>query len=571
MTPGRRGRGEQRRLGAGDRRLVEVDRRRLQPVRRLEHVAGAVDLRARPSPASASRCVAIVRRAGKSPPGGASCARPRRASSGPSSSTEPRSRPTSAPSGSSFDDLRTAHAQRRGADALDLGAEIEEQPRHHLDVADARHVGEHALFGRQQARREQRQRARSCCLRRRPRRTGGGRLQSASVDMSRFGFIVRVRFVRSVRFITRSRRDRRSLRAARRRSARARRRRHRSISARMSRGRRGAVVDDEVAVRRRHARAADRRALQPGPIDQRAGRPRDAVRHAVASRLRILKDAAGARRVERLRPLAKRQRRARRRAQRRRIARPTRETPPTSRTSPRVLQAAAIVAERHRRRAARRSIAPSRDASRTLGDEIADEAAAEMRVAEDRAADGARRPGPRFEPGAAVVDRPAHQAVDRHRGIGADVRRRRSARTSPPRGRITSPRTPRVRHQHVRSAAEHRHRHAGRRARAAAPRRSRRSLRVSISQSAGPPTRNVVSGASATFARTRSAPNAASQRVDEVASRAPRLERHQRAFLRDQRRHRFARRADGERDRVARAELPRDGRCRRAITVAIFG
>ena len=38
-----RGRGgEQRRLGAGDRRFVEVDRGRLQPVRRLELVAGPV-------------------------------------------------------------------------------------------------------------------------------------------------------------------------------------------------------------------------------------------------------------------------------------------------------------------------------------------------------------------------------------------------------------------------------------------------------------------------------------------------------------------------------------------------
>src|SRR5436190_19437232 len=37
--------------------------------------------------------------------------------------------------------------------------------------------------------------------------------------------------------------------------------------------RRGAAVHDEVAVRRRNARAADRRALEPGAIDERAGRP----------------------------------------------------------------------------------------------------------------------------------------------------------------------------------------------------------------------------------------------------------------------------------------------------------
>src|SRR5476649_591885 len=41
---------------------------------------------------------------------------------------------------------------------LDLGAEVEEQPRHHFHVADARHVGEDAFLGRQQARGNQRQR-----------------------------------------------------------------------------------------------------------------------------------------------------------------------------------------------------------------------------------------------------------------------------------------------------------------------------------------------------------------------------------------------------------------------------
>ena len=49
---------------------------------------------------SAARCVEIVRRAGKSPPGSASSASPVRASSGPTSSTDPRSMPTSVASGS---------------------------------------------------------------------------------------------------------------------------------------------------------------------------------------------------------------------------------------------------------------------------------------------------------------------------------------------------------------------------------------------------------------------------------------------------------------------------------------
>ncbi len=52
----------------------------------------------------------MVRRAGKSPPGAARRAEPLRASSGPSSSTDPRSRPTSAGSGRS--ELTEAHVMR---------------------------------------------------------------------------------------------------------------------------------------------------------------------------------------------------------------------------------------------------------------------------------------------------------------------------------------------------------------------------------------------------------------------------------------------------------------------------
>jgi hypothetical protein len=54
--------------------------------------------------------------------------------------------------------LGTADPKRRAADALDLRAEIEQKPRHHFDVADARHVREDAFLGRQQARGQQRQR-----------------------------------------------------------------------------------------------------------------------------------------------------------------------------------------------------------------------------------------------------------------------------------------------------------------------------------------------------------------------------------------------------------------------------
>ena len=50
------------------------------------------------------------------------------------------------------------NAERRRADAVHFGTEIQQQSRHHLDVADARHVGEHAFVFGQQAGREQRQR-----------------------------------------------------------------------------------------------------------------------------------------------------------------------------------------------------------------------------------------------------------------------------------------------------------------------------------------------------------------------------------------------------------------------------
>ena len=47
-----------------------------------------------------------------------------------------------------------------------------------------------------------------------------------------------------------------------------------------------------------------------------------------------------------------------------------------------------------------------------------------MGVAVDRAADRARRSCPRFEARQAAPDRPAHQAVDRDAGFGADAVRR---------------------------------------------------------------------------------------------------------------------------------------------------
>jgi hypothetical protein len=54
--------------------------------------------------------------------------------------------------------LLAPDAQRARARALHLGAEVGQQAGHYLDVADARHVGEHALLVGEQARGNQRQR-----------------------------------------------------------------------------------------------------------------------------------------------------------------------------------------------------------------------------------------------------------------------------------------------------------------------------------------------------------------------------------------------------------------------------
>ena len=96
-----RGRGEQRRLGAGDGRLVEVERRARETVGRLEVRGRGRRARRAPSATSAWRCVPMVRRAGKSPPGGASRARPatgqqRRQAAAPSREA---SRPARRPAG----------------------------------------------------------------------------------------------------------------------------------------------------------------------------------------------------------------------------------------------------------------------------------------------------------------------------------------------------------------------------------------------------------------------------------------------------------------------------------------
>ena len=56
-----------------------------------------------------------------------------------------------------FDDVGASDSEGGASHPFDLGAEIEEQARHHFDIADARYVGQHALVAREQARGKQRQ------------------------------------------------------------------------------------------------------------------------------------------------------------------------------------------------------------------------------------------------------------------------------------------------------------------------------------------------------------------------------------------------------------------------------
>ena len=153
----RRDGGEERGLGAGHRRFLEIHRCPPQAVGRLERVV----LSALVARAHGQQRVEVRRDAaprGKITAGrrdaGAAAAREQR--------TEQQHRPAQPADQRTIGSLRAnrrrADPQRGRADALDLGTDVEQQARHHLDVADARHVGEHALVLAQQAGNEQRQR-----------------------------------------------------------------------------------------------------------------------------------------------------------------------------------------------------------------------------------------------------------------------------------------------------------------------------------------------------------------------------------------------------------------------------
>ena len=154
----RRGRGEQRGFRSGHRRFVEIDRRRLQAVRRPRDDGRSPGCTRAPIAISASRCVLMraPRRkiAARRRDDGAAAARQQR----PHQQHRAAQASDQRAVGLVLGDVGAADAQRGAADAFDLGAEIEQQPRHHLDVGDARHVGERAPLVGQQARRHQRQR-----------------------------------------------------------------------------------------------------------------------------------------------------------------------------------------------------------------------------------------------------------------------------------------------------------------------------------------------------------------------------------------------------------------------------
>ena len=202
-------------------------------------------------------------------------------------------------------------------------------------------------------------------------------------------------------------------------------------------------------------------------------------------------------RLERLRPLPERQRLARDR----RAARSARRGRPGSRPTARAPASAAAGcsrsrtpsrAARRRRRPLRRRVATSRHAD----DQLADQPPAKVRVAVNRAADRARRAGPGLEPGDAVADRPAHQAVDRDAAVGANRDRRRPAATSPPCTRITRPRTPASATSTFEPPPSTVTGSAGVARDASAALDLARACAARTSQSAGPPTLNVVNGAS---------------------------------------------------------------------------
>ncbi len=153
---GRRRR-ENRGFGSCHRRFEQIQRRWLQTFGRFQVVGAAGnDLRA--------HCNKRFQVRGQGTPGWEVAARRRQQR--PTSASEQRSdqqHGTTQPADQQgirlvFDDLTAAHAKGASPDAFDFGSEINEQPRHHVNVADQWHVRQNTRLGRQQTRGKQRQR-----------------------------------------------------------------------------------------------------------------------------------------------------------------------------------------------------------------------------------------------------------------------------------------------------------------------------------------------------------------------------------------------------------------------------
>jgi len=144
-----------RRFGAGDRRFKQIDRRRMQAVGRFELKARAFQLtRTERRQRLDMRCERAARR---------KIAAWRREARPPSSreqwtGQQDRSAQASDERGVRivFHQIAASHPQRGRSQAVDLRSKIGQQSCHLLDVPNERNVREHAFFGRQQARGEQR-------------------------------------------------------------------------------------------------------------------------------------------------------------------------------------------------------------------------------------------------------------------------------------------------------------------------------------------------------------------------------------------------------------------------------
>src|SRR5688572_17672477 len=317
----------------------------------------------------ACRCVEIVRRAGKSPPGGASRAAPRRASRGPSSSTDPRRRPTSVGSGRSVVTFahwifnvdvpmpstvapRPTSRSRRTCTSRIRGTLVST---HAWSVSRHAAISGSAEFLLPSTA--------SLPDSRRPPSTFSTAIRPFiesepddlvfQLDTEPTGNLPPASF------------DQRHDVARR----------------------RAAVIHDEVAVARRYPGPPLRCILQAGTIDQSAGAGRDVGRHGVDRRVGVLEDAAGARLFERLRALSKGERLARDRAQVLGITAGHLEVGGND-DLPGAMKPAVVVPELH---LGDRHPADSPGAVYQLDvrDQFRDEAALEVRVAVDRSTDRA--------------------------------------------------------------------------------------------------------------------------------------------------------------------------------------